>query len=159
MVGAGERDFLPALDGFQELVVDGSAGKPDGAVDDHDVFLAGVEVSLFERGARVALVGGHEPRRHLHPGRPHFQELADIGAGVNAAGRNDGNGFAVFFFKGFHGRQHLGHQFFQGVLRCKDLLRFQPQMAAGHGALHHEGIGQVGMPLPFLAKHLGRPAR
>jgi hypothetical protein len=43
--------------------------------DDLDVLFLGVDVGLLELDVRVALVGGHEPRAHLHSRRAHLRYL------------------------------------------------------------------------------------
>ena len=64
------------LNAPQELVMDGPPRKSDGTLDEDDIVLFGVEISLLELRSDLAFFGANETRGHLdargarlkHPG-------------------------------------------------------------------------------------------
>ena len=159
-VGTGGWGFAAIGRAFQEVVADGPTGHAYRALDDDHVFFDGVDIALLEARVGVAFVGGHEAGSHLDAGRSQSDHAVDVGAVVDAAGGDDGNGLAVRCSVGGNAGDDLGDEFFQDEVGVVDLLGLEAQMAAGHGALHHEGVrGAVKMGQPFLAQNDGGPGR
>ncbi len=109
---------------IEEAVADRSAGHSDGALDDLNIGLLGIEVDLFEVTRCVALMGRHKARTELNARGSQCDNLLDILLGVDAARSDHRDLDIVELFKGGDLSNNLRKCCLQRELGAVDLSVF-----------------------------------
>ena len=111
---AMELHLFAAQYAIDEAISDDSKGEFERTLNDQDVFLPTVEVSLLILQGRVAFVCADESRAQLDPARSQVEKASDIPSVENTARRNHGNRNAMLFRVARRDRQDILHNSFQG---------------------------------------------
>ena len=83
----------------EERVADGSAGHTDRALDNLDILLFRIEITLLEVIRSVALLGGDKARTHLHCVGTQRCNVVNILSRIDSSAGNYGNLLAVLLLR------------------------------------------------------------
>ena len=89
--------FFPFLFAFrQKRIADCAARHADRTVHDRDIFFFCIQVCLFVAGIGIAFFRDNETGSHLDACAAKRQIVKDILMGVDASGKDDGDGTGIF---------------------------------------------------------------
>ena len=158
--GAAFGAFQPLAHLVEKRVVYGAARHPDGALDDLDILLAGIDVALLEGFRGVALLRGDEARAHLHAVGAEGSDVVYVLARVYASACDDGDMFAGALLRCASFGDNFGQDVLERAVGVAKLLRRVAEVSACLGPLDHDGVGDISVLLdPAAAQDLERTCR
>ena len=128
---------------------------------DRDIFFFCIQVCLFVAGIGIAFFRDNETGSHLDACAAKRQIVKDILMGVDASGKDDGDGTGIFFFVAMYNLQNFP-DFVIVAASCCFFYGFGgiAEMASGCRTFDDNEIRDaVIVIVPKLQKNLGSPGR
>ena len=130
----------------QEPVSNCASRESQRTLDDHQVFLSGINIGLLKSDVGITLVSGNKTGSHLYARRSEFQELINICATVYPSRSDHRNIDAMLFAKGDYRLHNFGDKLLKSELRPVNLVGMKAKMASGHRSLNHKSIRKTIKP-------------
>ena len=115
----------------KETVIDSSAGKSYGTVNDDDIIFFGINIGLFEILRPITLMSCYKPCSHLNTVSTEFHYLIDIFTGIDPTGSNNRDCFSRFILKRPNFFYYLRDKGFQSISRVINLFSGETKMPTG----------------------------